>query len=73
MKGDSRLTNINKTIIVKMKKHIHILGLVLTSACLISSLIAKDDLFTICGWFSATMGAFSTLLYFKITEMNKDN
>jgi hypothetical protein len=56
-----------------MKKHIHILGLVLTSACLICSLIAKDDLFTICGWFSATMGAFTNLLYYKISEMNKDN
>ena len=56
-----------------MKKHIHILGLVLTTTCFISSLIAKDDLFTICGWFSATMGAFTTLLYFKIIEMDKDN
>lgn len=56
-----------------MKKHIHILGLVLTLACFISSLIANDDLFTICGWFTATMSTFTTLLYFKITEMNKDD
>lgn len=55
------------------KKHIHILGLVLTSTCLICSLISKDDLFTICGWFSAAMGAFTNLLYFKTSKIDKDN
>lgn len=56
-----------------MKKHIHILGLVLTGTCLISSFIFDKDLFTICGWFSATMGAFTNLLYFKISEIDKDD
>lgn len=54
-----------------MKKHIYILGLVLTGTCLISSFIFDKDLFTICGWFSATMGAFSTLLCFATREMEK--
>ena len=54
-----------------MTKHIHILSLIFSLSCLISSFIFDKDLFTICGWFSATMGAFSTLLYFAITEMDK--
>jgi len=58
---------------MNLKKHIYILGLVLTSSCLICSLITKEDLFTICGWFSATMGAFTNFLHFKISELNKDN
>jgi hypothetical protein len=55
------------------KKQIHILSLVLSTSCLISSLIAKDDLFTICGWFTATMSTFTTVLYVKIEEMNKED
>ena len=51
-----------------MAKHIHILALVLAFASLISSLIFSKDLFTIFGWFSATMSALSTLLYFKVVE-----
>jgi hypothetical protein len=63
--------NINSLKKNTMKKHIYILGLVLTGTCLISSFIFDKDLFTICGWFSATMGAFSTLLCFATREMEK--
>jgi len=56
-----------------MVKHIHILSLVLSLTCLISSLINKDDLFTICGWFTATMTSFTSFLYFEIIKMGKDD
>lgn len=54
-----------------MTKHIHVLTIVLSLTSLLSSVIFGEDLFTILGWFTATMASLSTLLYFTITENNK--
>jgi len=58
----------NKT---QMNKHLHILTLIFSTVSLITSTIAGKDLFTVLGWFTATMTSATTIIYFKMLE-NKD-